>query len=117
MLALTNGLACLPTGVSREAFNIEVNAKDYGFEPTDTPRTDRSVQTDDSLDWVFSFFLLFFLVWGGRGCCSIERVIQSMLILHSKHGSQTVLGTAWTCSLDNFFVHKAFLGDDSSSYL
>ncbi|KAL2519589.1 Anthranilate phosphoribosyltransferase [Abeliophyllum distichum] len=30
-------------GVSRETFNIEVNAKDCGFEPTDTPRTDRSV--------------------------------------------------------------------------
>ncbi|XP_043707422.1 anthranilate phosphoribosyltransferase [Telopea speciosissima] len=30
-------------GVSRESFNLEVNAKDYGFEPTDTPRTDRSV--------------------------------------------------------------------------
>ncbi|XP_058091929.1 uncharacterized protein LOC131237896 [Magnolia sinica] len=30
-------------GVSRESFSIEVNAKDYGFEPTDTPRTDRSV--------------------------------------------------------------------------
>lgn len=30
-------------GVSRETFNIEVNAKEYGFEPTDTPRTDRSV--------------------------------------------------------------------------
>lgn len=30
-------------GVSRESFSIDVNAKDYGFEPTDTPRTDRSV--------------------------------------------------------------------------
>ncbi|KAL1539330.1 anthranilate phosphoribosyltransferase [Salvia divinorum] len=30
-------------GVSRESFNIVVNAQDYGFEPTDTPRTDRSV--------------------------------------------------------------------------
>ncbi|XP_042497694.1 anthranilate phosphoribosyltransferase [Macadamia integrifolia] len=30
-------------GVSRESFNLEVNARDYGFEPTDTPRTDRSV--------------------------------------------------------------------------
>ncbi|XP_016572835.1 anthranilate phosphoribosyltransferase isoform X3 [Capsicum annuum] len=30
-------------GVSRESFNIEVNARDYGFAPTDTPRTDRSV--------------------------------------------------------------------------
>lgn len=31
------------SGVSCESFNIEVNAKDYGFQPTDTPRTDRSV--------------------------------------------------------------------------
>lgn len=30
-------------GVSRESFNVVVNAKDYGFEPSDTPRTDRSV--------------------------------------------------------------------------
>ncbi|KAH9615425.1 hypothetical protein KSS87_007336 [Heliosperma pusillum] len=30
-------------GVSRESFNFEVNAEDYGIEPTDTPRTDRSV--------------------------------------------------------------------------
>lgn len=30
-------------GVSRETFRMEVNANDYGFEPTDTPRTDRSV--------------------------------------------------------------------------
>ena len=30
-------------GISRESFSIDVNAKDYGFEPTDTPRTDRSV--------------------------------------------------------------------------
>ncbi|XP_009770439.1 uncharacterized protein LOC107769231 [Nicotiana tabacum] len=35
--------ACAVDGVSRESFNIEVNAKDYGFAPTDTPRTDRSV--------------------------------------------------------------------------
>ncbi|VFQ93202.1 unnamed protein product [Cuscuta campestris] len=30
-------------GVSRESFNCVVNAEDYGFAPTDTPRTDRSV--------------------------------------------------------------------------
>lgn len=30
-------------GVSRECFNMEVDAKDYCFEPSDTPRTDRSV--------------------------------------------------------------------------
>ncbi|CAK8561971.1 unnamed protein product [Lathyrus sativus] len=32
-----------PGGVTRQGFSLEVNAKDYGFEPTDTPRTDRSV--------------------------------------------------------------------------
>ncbi|KAL6566522.1 hypothetical protein OROGR_002137 [Orobanche gracilis] len=30
-------------GVSRKSFNFTVNASDYGFEPSDTPRTDRSV--------------------------------------------------------------------------
>nr|GMD95744.1 anthranilate phosphoribosyltransferase isoform X1 [Ipomoea batatas] len=30
-------------GVSRESFKFVVNAENYGFEPTDTPRTDRSV--------------------------------------------------------------------------
>ena len=33
----------LSPGILRENFSIDVNAKDYGFEPTDTPRTDRSV--------------------------------------------------------------------------
>ncbi|MED6180698.1 hypothetical protein PIB30_012574 [Stylosanthes scabra] len=32
-----------PGGVTRQGFRLEVNAKDYGFQPTDTPRTDRSV--------------------------------------------------------------------------
>ncbi|KAJ4843793.1 hypothetical protein Tsubulata_009979 [Turnera subulata] len=36
-------------GVSRQSFNIEVNAKDFGFEPTDTPRTDRSVSRNIEL--------------------------------------------------------------------
>ncbi|XP_055801224.1 uncharacterized protein LOC129870447 isoform X2 [Solanum dulcamara] len=35
--------SCAVDGVSRESFNIEVNARDYGFASTDTPRTDRSV--------------------------------------------------------------------------
>lgn len=35
--------------MSRESFNLEVTAKDYGFEPTDTPRTDRSVSLLDPL--------------------------------------------------------------------
>lgn len=49
---LVNGYPCFicnilswnASGVSREAFRMEVNAKDYGFEPSDTPRTDRSVR-------------------------------------------------------------------------
>ncbi|XP_010248603.1 PREDICTED: uncharacterized protein LOC104591460 [Nelumbo nucifera] len=36
-------------GISRETFKIEVNAKDYGFEPTDTPRTDRSIMRNIEL--------------------------------------------------------------------
>lgn len=36
-------------GVSRETFSFEVNAKDFGFEPSDTPRTDRSVSRNIEL--------------------------------------------------------------------
>lgn len=36
-------------GVSRESFTMEVNAKELGFEPTDTPRTDRSVSKNIEL--------------------------------------------------------------------
>ncbi|KAK4741427.1 hypothetical protein SAY87_025015 [Trapa incisa] len=36
-------------GVSRQNFSLEVNAEDYGFEPTDTPRTDRSVSKNIEL--------------------------------------------------------------------
>ncbi|XP_065623761.1 uncharacterized protein LOC136065035 [Quercus suber] len=36
-------------GVSRQNFNLEVNAMDYGFEPTNTPRTDRSVSKNIEL--------------------------------------------------------------------
>ena len=45
-------------GVSRENFNIVINAKDYGFEPTDTPRTDRSVRFSGSLVIVSFLFCL-----------------------------------------------------------
>lgn len=41
--SLSMASACEVDGVSRQSFNLEVNAIDYGFEPTDTPRTDRSV--------------------------------------------------------------------------
>lgn len=44
-------------GVSRQNFNFEVNAKDYGFEPTNTPRTDRLVKFPSS--FVFSFLFLY----------------------------------------------------------
>ncbi|XP_028769365.1 uncharacterized protein LOC114726819 [Neltuma alba] len=36
-------------GVSRQGFSLEVNAQDYGFQPTDTPRTDRSVSKNIGL--------------------------------------------------------------------
>ncbi|GAU21344.1 hypothetical protein TSUD_189310, partial [Trifolium subterraneum] len=36
-------------GVTREGFSLEVNAKDYGFQSTDTPRTDRSVSKNIEL--------------------------------------------------------------------
>ncbi|XP_010415741.1 PREDICTED: uncharacterized protein LOC104701698 isoform X1 [Camelina sativa] len=36
-------------GVSRQSFNLEVDARDYGFEPTETPRTDRSVSKNIEL--------------------------------------------------------------------
>ncbi|KAJ1422828.1 Nucleoside phosphorylase/phosphoribosyltransferase catalytic domain superfamily [Sesbania bispinosa] len=36
-------------GVARQGFSLEVNAKDYGFQPTDTPRTDRSVSKNIEL--------------------------------------------------------------------
>ncbi|XP_050374151.1 uncharacterized protein LOC126791726 [Argentina anserina] len=41
--SLSMASACEIDGVSRESFKLEVNAVDYGFESTDTPRTDRSV--------------------------------------------------------------------------
>ncbi|GMI75023.1 hypothetical protein like AT1G70570 [Hibiscus trionum] len=41
--------ACEVDGVSLQSFRLEVNAMDYGFEPTDTPRTDRSVSKNIEL--------------------------------------------------------------------
>nr|KJB31178.1 hypothetical protein B456_005G179700 [Gossypium raimondii]KJB31179.1 hypothetical protein B456_005G179700 [Gossypium raimondii] len=41
--------ACEMDGVSRQSFRLEVNAMDYGFEPTDTPRTNRSVSKNIEL--------------------------------------------------------------------
>ncbi|XVF43945.1 hypothetical protein PTKIN_Ptkin02bG0081500 [Pterospermum kingtungense] len=41
--------ACEVDGVSRQSFRLEVNAMDYGFKPTDTPRTDRSVSKNIEL--------------------------------------------------------------------
>ncbi|KAG2298335.1 hypothetical protein Bca4012_009539 [Brassica carinata] len=35
--------------VSRQSFNLEVDARNYGFEPTETPRTDRSVSKNIEL--------------------------------------------------------------------
>lgn len=46
--------------MSRQSFSLEVNAKDYGFEPTDTPRTDRSVELLRSLIDISSVHAFFF---------------------------------------------------------
>lgn len=49
-------------GVTRQGFSLEVNAQDYGFQPTDTPRTDRSVKF--SKLFVFLLFLIFYPIFG-----------------------------------------------------
>lgn len=49
-------------GVSRENFTMEVNAKDYGFEPTETPRTDRSVLFSHLVPCLFTFYSFFWLL-------------------------------------------------------
>ncbi|XP_024023867.1 uncharacterized protein LOC21410304 isoform X1 [Morus notabilis] len=41
--ALSTASSSETDGVSRQSFSLEINAVDYGFEPSDTPRTDRSV--------------------------------------------------------------------------
>jgi len=45
MAKLTSGIV----GVSRQSFNLEVDARNYGFEPTETPRTDRSVKLPEAI--------------------------------------------------------------------
>ncbi|CAH2066592.1 unnamed protein product [Thlaspi arvense] len=47
--SLSSGTALEADGVSRQSFNLEVDARDYGFEPTETPRTDRSVSKNIEL--------------------------------------------------------------------
>ncbi|KAG9449779.1 hypothetical protein H6P81_009744 [Aristolochia fimbriata] len=46
---LNAGSAYDVDGISRESFTMEVSAKDYGFESTETPRTDRSVSKNIEL--------------------------------------------------------------------
>ncbi|KAF8016497.1 hypothetical protein BT93_H1880 [Corymbia citriodora subsp. variegata] len=47
--SLSTASALEVDGVSRQSFSLEVNAKDYGFEPSDTPRTDRSISKNIEL--------------------------------------------------------------------
>ncbi|KFK41469.1 hypothetical protein AALP_AA2G134800 [Arabis alpina] len=47
--SLSSDTALGADGVSRQSFNLEVDARDYGFEPTETPRTDRSVSKNIEL--------------------------------------------------------------------
>lgn len=47
--SLSSETALEADGVSRQSFNLEVDARNYGFEPTETPRTDRSVSKNIEL--------------------------------------------------------------------
>ncbi|CAH8337429.1 unnamed protein product [Eruca vesicaria subsp. sativa] len=47
--SLSSDTALEADGVSRQSFNLEVDARNYGFEPTETPRTDRSVSKNIEL--------------------------------------------------------------------
>ncbi|KAG7589662.1 Glycosyl transferase family 3 N-terminal domain superfamily [Arabidopsis suecica] len=47
--SLSSDTALEADGVSRQSFNLEVDARKYGFEPTETPRTDRSVSKNIEL--------------------------------------------------------------------
>ncbi|CAL9240182.1 unnamed protein product [Arabidopsis halleri] len=47
--SLSSDTALEADGVSRQSFNLEVDAREYGFEPTETPRTDRSVSKNIEL--------------------------------------------------------------------
>ncbi|KAJ6356043.1 hypothetical protein OIU78_004207 [Salix suchowensis] len=75
-------------GVSRQNFKTEVNAKDFGFEPTDTPRTDRSVS------WVcdYSLFYPFFVL-------SSKIVIDGIANPHCRLSRSTLFKT-----IDLFFT-------------
>ncbi|GLJ40502.1 hypothetical protein SUGI_0835150 [Cryptomeria japonica] len=48
-VALTEDNATQADGVLRETFSVDIDAADYGFQPTQTPRTDRSVAKNTEL--------------------------------------------------------------------
>ncbi|KAF8365020.1 hypothetical protein HHK36_032975 [Tetracentron sinense] len=80
--SLSKASASQADGVSCESFNIEVNAKDYGFKPTDTPRTDRSHCRGERA----SFDGLFLESDDGIILCGllVENAINSALELQSQ---------------------------------
>lgn len=54
--------------MTRQGFSLKVNAKDYGFKPTDTPRTDRSVKFS-SISCFSSFCHILFNIWNLLDIC------------------------------------------------
>jgi len=69
-----------------------MNAKDYGFEPADTPRTDKSGQINQV---VFN--------WAGDSVNAYLAFKTLDHIFKLNTYSQIVSGTAWTCFLDKTF--------------
>jgi hypothetical protein len=52
-----------PDGLLREAFALEVKARDYGIAPTSTPRTDRSVSYTYPFIWRLNFEIKLKCCW------------------------------------------------------
>lgn len=75
------------SGVSRQNFKTEVNAKDFGFEPTDTPRTDRSVSS------VCDYFLISSLV-----------VLSSEIVIDGIANARRLSSSALFKTIDIFFT-------------
>lgn len=63
-----------PGGVTRQGFSLKVKAKDYGFKPTDTPRTDRSI----AKNIVYGLEAL----WGKKGPAYDRIVLNAGMVDH-----------------------------------
>ncbi|CAF1907605.1 hypothetical protein Bca4012_049934 [Brassica carinata] len=72
--SLSSETALEADGVSRQSFNLEVDARNYGFEPTETPRTDRSVSKNIELGLA--------ALRGGKGAAYDRIVLNAGIVDH-----------------------------------